>query len=93
MNKKMKNIEFTLKIGKGTTSFSIPEAQLLYQLVGRNRKPPENLAAAYRNALDHPIDSPPLKEIVKPGQTVAITVSDITRGWQRNQLTLPILID
>ncbi len=89
----MKNIDFTLKIGKGTTSFSIPESQVLYQLVGRNRKPPENLAAAYRNALDHPIDSPPLNEIVKPGQTVAITVSDITRGWQRNDLTLPILID
>ena len=38
-------------------------------------------------------NSPPLGEIVKPGETVAITVSDITRGWQRNDLTLPILID
>ena len=89
----MKKIEITLKIGKGTTTFSIPEAQLLYRLEGRNRNPPENLDAAYRNALAHPIDSPPLHEVVKPGQTVAITVSDITRGWQRNDLTLPILID
>ena len=89
----MKKIDITLKIGKGTTRFSIPESQLLYQLEGRNRNPPENLAEAYRNALDHPIDSPPLREIVKPGETVAITVSDITRGWQRNDLTLPILID
>lgn len=89
----MKKIDFTLKIGKGTTTFSIPEEQLLYRLVGRNRKPPEDLAAAYRDALAHPIDSPPLSEIVKPGETVAITVSDITRGWQRNDLTLPILID
>ncbi|MFO7712947.1 nickel-dependent lactate racemase [Desulfosarcina sp.] len=89
----MKKIDFTLKIGKGTTTFSIPKAQLLYELVGRNRQPPENLAVAYRNALDHPIDSPPLREIAKPGETVAITVSDITRGWQRNDLTLPILID
>ena len=30
------------------------------------------------HALDHPIDAPPLKEIVKPNDTVAITVSDIT---------------
>ncbi|MGA6925046.1 MAG: nickel-dependent lactate racemase [Desulfosarcina sp.] len=89
----MKKIKLSLKIGKGTTTLSIPEEQLLYQLVGRNRRPPEDLAAAYRTALGHPIDSPPLKEIVKPGETVAITVSDITRGWQRNDLTLPILID
>ena len=85
--------EITLKIGKGTTTFSIPAAQLLYELVGHNRNPPENLADAYRHALAHPIDSPPLREIVKPGETVAITVSDITRGWQRNDLTLPILVD
>lgn len=89
----MEHIDFSLKIGKGTTKFSIPEEQLLYRLVGRNRQPPEDLAAAYRHALDNPIDSPPLREIVKSGETVAITVSDITRAWQRNHLTLPLLID
>jgi nickel-dependent lactate racemase len=89
----MEHIDFSLKIGKGTTKFSIPEEQLLYRLVGRNRQPPGDLAAAYRHALDNPIDSPPLREIVKPGETVAITVSDITRAWQRNHLTLPLLID
>jgi nickel-dependent lactate racemase len=75
---RLKNIDITLKIGKGTTTFSIPEAQLLYQLVGRSRNPPENLTAACQNALAHPIDSPPLHEVVKPGETVPITVSDIT---------------
>ena len=89
----MTNTEISLKIGKTETTFSIPQDQLLYQLVGRNRKPPEDLTAAYHSALDHPIDSPPLSEMVKPGETVAITVSDITRGWQRNHLTLPVLID
>ena len=91
--KTMPTQTFTLKIGKGTVTFSIPESQLLYELVGHNRNPPENLAAAYHHALKHPIDSPPLSEVVKPGETVAITVSDITRGWQRNDLTLPLLID
>jgi lactate racemase len=89
----MKKIDFTLKFGQGTMQFSIPEAQLLYRLEGRNRKPPQDLAAAYRHALENPIDSLPLNQIAKPGETVAITVSDITRGWQRNDLTLPILID
>lgn len=85
--------QFTLKYGREQVAFSIPGDQVLYELVGRNRKPPEDLAAAYRHALAHPIDSPPLKELVRPGETVAIAVSDITRGWQRNDRTLPILID
>ena len=89
----MKNVEFNLNIGKEKVSFSLPEEQLLYNLVGANRKPPEDLKAAYLHALDHPIDCPPLRELVKPGETVAIAVSDITRGWQRNDLTLPLLID
>jgi nickel-dependent lactate racemase len=84
---------FSLGYGKGKIDFSIPEAHLLYELQGRNRKPPEDLAAAYRRALEHPIDSPPLAEIVRPGESVAVTVSDITRGWQRNHLTLPVLIE
>ncbi|HYQ60262.1 MAG TPA: nickel-dependent lactate racemase [Desulfatiglandales bacterium] len=85
--------QFTLKYGKGEISFSIPKAHLLYELVGRDRKPPTDLAAAYRHALDHPIDSPPLKELVRPGDKVAITVSDVTRGWQRNADTLPLLLE
>ena len=89
----MTDRHFELKIGKGAQTFSIPEEQLLYELIGKNNAPPEDLTAAYRYALDHPIDSPPLSEIVNPGETVAIAVSDITRVWQHNELTLPILID
>jgi len=85
--------EFNLKYGKGTVSFSIPEEQILDVVLGKEYPALENLEAAYLNALDHPIDAPPLKEIIKPGDTVAITVSDITRAWQKNYLTLPLLIN
>lgn len=84
---------FTLKYGKEDVSFSIPGDRLLYELVGRDRKPPADLATAYRHALDYPIDSPPLKELVRPDDKVVITVSDITRGWQRNADTLPFLLE
>ena len=86
-------MDFSLKIGNGEAGFSIPDEQLLYHLVGRNQPPPADLEKAYLQALDHPIDSPPLKEIVKPGETVAIAVSDITRAWQKNHLTLPVLVN
>jgi lactate racemase len=85
--------KFSLRFGKGTVEFQIPEERLLYELMGKNYPALPDLAAAYLHGLDHPIDAPPLKEIVKPNDTVAITVSDITRAWQNNASTLSLLID
>lgn len=87
------NREFELKCGKGTVSLDVPEDQLLYEIVGKDYPPLSNVQDDYLYSLNHPIDAPPLKEIINKGDTVAITVSDITRGWQKNYLTLPILID
>jgi nickel-dependent lactate racemase len=84
---------FALKYGRGSVSFKIPGNQLLHELLGCNRPPAADLRGAYLNALDHPVDCAPLREMVRPGDTVAITVSDITRGWQRNAETLPFLLD
>ena len=89
----MRKRKFRFKYGKGEVDFEIPENQMLYELVGTNRPPLSNLGEAYVLALDHPIDSAPLREIVKPGDNVVITVSDITRGWQKNAETLPFLLD
>jgi len=89
----MRNRTFTLKYGKGTVRFEIPEKQVLHELLGRNRPAAADLEKAYRAALEQPIDSAPLRELIRPGDTVAITVSDITRGWQRNSETLPFLLD
>ena len=87
------NRQFTFKYGKGQVEFAIPESQILHELTGRNRVAPADILDSYRSALDHPIDSPPLREMVKPGERILITVSDITRGWQRNGLVLPTLLD
>ena len=87
------NRQFTFKYGKGQVEFAIPESQILHELTGRNRGAPADVLDSYRSALDHPIDSPPLREMVKPGERILITVSDITRGWQRNGLVLPTLLD
>ena len=40
---------------------------------------------ALLHALRHPIDSPPLREVVKPGQRVVISVCDITRAQPRRE--------
>ncbi len=44
-------------------------------------------------SLANPIGRPRLSEMVKPGQTVAIVVSDITRLWQRMPFYLPYIVD
>ena len=46
-----------------------------------------------RDALRSPLGSPRLSEIVKPGETVCIVFSDITRSWQRTDLYLPLIVE
>ncbi len=48
--------------------------------------------AAVKQALAHPISSPPLAEIVKPGERVVIVTSDITR-YTGSEIYLPILVE
>ena len=46
-----------------------------------------------RDALAHPIDSKPLKELVKPGESVCIIISDVTRRWQSPETSIPIVVE
>jgi nickel-dependent lactate racemase len=89
----MAHKKFSLKYGRQDVSFDIPQQALLYELTGWNRSACEDLPKAYQYALNHPIDAPPLGEILEPDDKVVIIVSDITRAWQRNDLTLPVLLD
>lgn len=52
---------------------------------------PADEAAAIQHALGHPIGSPRLEEIVRPGESVAIVVNDVTR-LVRSDLFLPVLL-
>lgn len=55
--------------------------------------PQRTVAEHIRWALDHPIDSRPLKELVEPGETVCIVISDVTRRWQSPETYIPILVE
>ena len=84
---------YSLKYGKSSHDFELPVDQVLYEIEGQNTQAIQDLEAAYRRALDYPIDAPPLNELVAPDHRIAIIVSDITRAWQRNDITLPVLLD
>ena len=65
--------------GKGIQTVEVPEENLLGCLVSN---PVEHLRTgeyAVTYALEHPIGSEKLSELVKPGQKVAIVTSDISR--------------
>lgn len=89
----MKNIE--LKYGKEKISINIPEKNLLGILKPKtsNQKLDEDFETMEVNrALMKPIDSKRLSDLGKPGDKVAIMVSDITRPVPSKKL-LPGILD
>ena len=89
----MSDKKFELKYGQTKLSLAIPEEQVICEILGKEYPPISDLNAAVKTALMHPIDSPPLREVVRPGETAVILVSDITRIWQRMDLILPLMLD
>jgi len=85
--------EFALKYGEEIMKFSLPEEQVINVMEGVPYPGIEDFSKAIKEALDKPIDSAPLKSIVRPGDKVCIVASDITRGWIRQDQILPIMLD
>ncbi len=75
----MQTQTLTLRYGKGTVLVQVPQAALLgtYKLDASESE--IDAAAVVRRALAHPIASPRLHELARPGQQVVILCSDITR--------------
>lgn len=82
-----------LAYGKGYLDFEFPDEVDTCLIEAAPTRAIVDFEDEVRKALRHPIKSPPLKEIVKPGETVAIVVSDITRLSYRTDGYLPILLN
>ena len=85
----MKTYEFAY--GKGTQKVDLPEEHIIYDLHGKEVAVEKDIAAAAFKAMRNPIDSKPLAKIVKPGEKVAIVVSDETRLCYTDQF-LPVIV-
>ena len=83
-----------LAYGSGTCDFDISDRQILCTAAASRSVPCETpVAALVAEALAHPTGGPALAQIISPGDTVCILVSDITRSWQHTGEYLPLLID
>ena len=77
--------------GSGVQSVEIPEMNLLTCLLSNEVEHPRRGEEAVRYALEHPIGSGKLRELVKPGQKVAIVTSDISRPLPTKQILPHVL--
>ena len=87
------NKEFSLAFGDTSFTVSLPEEQIINIVYDKQASTISDVPAAVKDALTNPIDSPPLKEVVKPGDKVVIIASDITRLWLKHDQFLPILLN
>lgn len=83
--------EYSMKYGKGEVKFSLDPALVLEELFINEFPALPDPASAVLEAIRNPIGSPALRDIVKPGQTVAFIVNDPTR-IARSYVFLPVLM-
>ncbi|MBP1624588.1 MAG: hypothetical protein H6Q07_2608 [Acidobacteria bacterium] len=80
-----------MKLGNGYVDVSVPEENLL-GIILKDVPPSAPEEEVIQEAFAHPTGTPRLRDIVKPGETVCIVVSDITRAWQRMWVYLPFIV-
>ena len=79
-------------MGTGVQSVEVPENNLLGILRANAAPAPLSEEAEVRRALAEPTGAPRLAEIVRPGETVAIITSDLTRPMPTAKV-MPALLD
>lgn len=83
--------DIELPYGSDMLPITIPDEWLGEVARPQPVAPAPDVHALIASALDHPIGSPPLLELAKPGQRVAIMVDDYTRKTPVHQI-LPLVL-
>jgi len=83
---------YSMHYGKGEMRFSLDSSLVSAELKIKECHPLATPVAAIREAIRNPIGSAPLREIVKPGQTVTFIVNDPTRV-ANSDVFMPVLIE
>ncbi len=85
--------KYEMKFDRGTIGFEIPDKDLLGVLKSRDIPCAATEEEAVRLALENPVGTPRLKDIVKPGESVCIVTCDTTRLWQHPKVYLELLVE
>jgi nickel-dependent lactate racemase len=83
---------YRIPFGKHEIEFDLPSEKMLGTVaVSKPVSPLEDVPAAIDRALTVPVNSPPLRELVRPGDAVCIVFTDVTRASPDN-LLVPALL-
>jgi len=82
---------YPIPCGKKLINVGIPDTVPVQWVQSREATPVPNVRRAIEEAMDSPRGSPRLRDLVKPGKTAAIVVSDITRKLPE-EIILPLLV-
>jgi len=85
---------FKFKYGEEKLGFSLPEDEIL-MVIEPNPMPPVEKSGGdiVRAALEKPIGSERLRDLVHPGETVCVVIPDVTRAWQSPSVYVPPVIE
>jgi len=84
---------FKMKYGREEIDIRIPENNFLGLIESKGMPDGKSEDETIIEALANPIGSQRLSALVKPGETVCIIISDITRAWQKTDIYLPYIVD
>lgn len=82
-------MKIELLCGKGAVELEIPEALRVLEM--KEAKALEDVAGAVYDALENPIESPPLKQIAAGRRNACIVISDVTRPVPNRAILPPML--
>ncbi|MBC7332089.1 MAG: nickel-dependent lactate racemase, partial [Synergistetes bacterium] len=84
---------FKLAFGSGFVEFEYELDDLMGILRPKEMPEPFSEEDIILRALANPVDSPPLRELVRKGERICIIFSDITRLWVRHNIFVPLIIE
>jgi len=84
-------VKYHVPYSKSTIEFDLPPGMRGTVVASKQVKPLSDVEGAIVEALAHPVNSPPLREMARPGDKVCIVFTDITRA-SPDQLLVPALL-
>jgi lactate racemase len=85
-------MRFNWGFGKEDMEFEVPDHLYAGTIEGVAVEPLPDLAGVLEAAINNPIASPPLGELVRTGEKVAIACPDFHRLWVQSRRWLPLVV-
>ncbi len=85
-------MKFIWPYGESEQPFEIPDHLWMGAVEGERLAPLPDLKEALAQAVSRPVASPPLGEVIRPGQKVVVVTPDSHRLWVKAHVWMPMLV-